>query len=257
MPSFRFLALAAVAAALVVVAPAIGDSGASARSAAPPAQAAGGDVAPLIPSIVNTRLVRTEAALGNATDAFDGGQAAQAVAPMNAAVDNITKGWNAAKWVIQTTPPPPADDAFSAGDGGAVTYAAPPDTAFAVLSGQHDVVSTSVGMMETTNAALLKSLTASMTAVQNSRISAINYIHSIAPPPADDALPDGTEGGSTFDLVMPNLVPQLDDEIQQITGRLALYKFPAASRTALVNARTRAQSAKALVNQYWPPVVDD
>ena len=257
MPSFRFLALAAVAAALVVVAPAIGDSGAARKSAVPPAEAAGGDAAPLIPSIVNTRLVRAQAAVEHATEAFDENQAAQAVAPMGAAVDNLTKGWNAEKWLIQTTPPPPADDAFPDGDGAVVAYAGPEDTAFAVFSAQHNLVATSVGMMETGNAALLTRLTSSMTTVQGSRTAAINYIHSIAPPPEDDAVSDGLEGGATWDTVMPTVVPLLDDEIQQITGRLALYKFTAPARTALQNALARARNAKALVNQYWPPVTDD
>jgi hypothetical protein len=258
MPSFRFLALVAVAAALVVVAPAIGDSGAARQSAVPPAEAAGGDAAPLLPSIVNTRLVRAQAALGRATANFDENLAVQAVVPMGAAVDNLTKGWNAEKWVIQTTPPPPADDAFPDGDGGAVVYAGPEDTAFAVFSAQHDLVSTSVGMMETANAALLKRLSSAISSVQATRTAAINYIHSIAPPPEDDAaIVDGTEGGATWATVMPTLVPLLDDEIQQVSGRLALYKFSASAKTALVNARSRAQNAKALVNQYWPPVTDD
>jgi hypothetical protein len=258
MPSFRFLALAAVAAALIVAAPAIGVSGAAQQNAVPPAQAAGGDAAPLIPSIVNTRLVRAQAALENATGDVDSGQPAQAVAPMGAAVDNLTKGWNAEKWLIQTAPPPPADDAISDGDGAAIAYATPEDTAVAVFSAQHNLVSTAVGMMETANAALLTSLTKSITTVGNSRTAAINYIHSIAPPPpADDAVGDGLEGAATWDTVMPTTVAFLDDEIQQITGRLALYKFSASAKTALQNARARAQNAKALVNLYWPPVTDD
>jgi hypothetical protein len=259
MPSFRFLALAAVAAALVVVAPAIGDSGAARKSAVPPAEAAGGDAVPLIPSIVNTRLVRAQAALENATGDVDSGQPAQAVASMGAAVDNLTKGWNAEKWLIQTAPPPPpADDAISDGDGAAIAYATPEDTAVAVFSAQHNLVSTAVGMMETANAALLTSLTKSITTVGNSRTAAINYIHSIAPPPpADDAVGDGLEGVATWDTVMPTTVAFLDDEIQQITGRLALYKFSASAKAALQKALGRAQTAKALVNQYWPPVLDD
>lgn len=257
MPSTRFLVLAAVAAALVVVAPAIG-SGSGRQSAVPPAHAAGGDAPPLIPSIVNTRLVRAEAALGSATASFDSGQAAQAVTPMGAAADNLTKAWNAEKWIIKTTPPPPADDAAVVdGTGAVVAYAGPEDTAFAVFSAQHDLVATSVGMMETTNAALLKSLTGSISSVQASRTAAINYIHSIAPPPVDDAAAIDDEGVPTWATVMPTVVPLLDDEIQQITGRLALYKFPAATKTALQNAKTRAQSAKALINQYWPPVLGD
>jgi hypothetical protein len=253
MPSFRFLALAAVAAALVVVAPAIGDSGTARGSAVPPAAINGGDVAPLIPSIVNTRLVRAQSALGRATADVDENQAAQAIVPVGAAVDNLTKGWNAAKWVVLNAPPPPADDAFSTDDPAGPVYAAPSDTAFAVLTADHDLVATSVGMMETTNAPLVTRLTSAMNTIQTQRLNAIKWIHTIEPPPADD----GTEGGGTFAAIMPGYVAILDDEIQQIKGRLALFKFSATAKAALNNARVRAQDTKDLVNQYWPPVVDD
>jgi hypothetical protein len=62
--------------------------GASPRSAAPVvaydapvARAAGGDVPLLIPSIVNVRLVRAEAALEDASAAVDQGQEAEASKP--------------------------------------------------------------------------------------------------------------------------------------------------------------------------------
>jgi len=255
MRSFRFLALAAVAAALVVVAPAIGDSGAAQRSTVPPAQVAGGDgPPPLVPSIVNTRLVRAQAALGRATASFDSGQPASAPLAMAAAADNLTKGWNAAKYVIQTAPPPPADDAFPDGSGGGGTaYMGAEDTASAVLAAEHDVVSTSVGMAETTNDALAKSLTSAINSMGNSRLAAIKYIHTLPQPPTDD----GGAVGSTWSTVMPAYVAVLDDEIQQIKGRLALSKFSAAMKTTLTNARFKAQDTKDLINQWWPPVQDD
>lgn len=252
MRSFRFLALAAVAAALIVVAPAIGDSGAARQSAVPPAQAAGGDIPPPLPSLVNTRLVRSQAALGRATAAFDENQAAQAVVPIGAAVDNLTKAWSAEKYLIQTTPPP-VEDAISDGDPVVGTYAGPEDTAFAVFSAQHDLVSTSVGMIETSNAALQSRLTSAISSVQATRITAINFIGKLVPPPADDAVIDGPEGASTWDTVMPTIVGLLDDEIQQINGRLAMNKFPAGVDNALNAALGRAQNAKNLVNTYWPP----
>jgi hypothetical protein len=257
MRSFRTMALIALGAALVVAAPAVGTSVGSSHGANPPVQIDGGDVAPPIPSLVNTRLVRVESALARATADFDENQPAQAVVPVGAAVSNLTKVWGAAKYIIKTAPPPPADAGIQPdGTGGAVTaYAGPEDTTFAVLSAQHDAVVTSVGMVETINAALQKSLLSSISTIQAARLTAIKYIHSIAPPPpADGVQPDGTGAGSTWDTVMPNLVPILDDEIQQIKGRQALNKFPAAVQSALTNARGQAQDAKDLVNQWWPPV---
>jgi hypothetical protein len=258
MLSFRTMALIALGAALVVAAPAVGTSVSSSQGANPPAQIAGGDVAPPLPSLVNTRLVRAQSALASATADFDQNQPAQAVVPVGAAVSNVTKAWGAEKYIIKTTPPPPADAGIQPdGTGGAVgAYAGPEDTGFAVLSAQHDVVVTSVGMVETTNAALQKSLLSSISSAQAATEAAIRYIHKIAPPPpvGDGVQPDGTGAGSTWDTVMPNLVPILDDEIQEIKGRKALNKFPAAVQTALTNAQAKATTAKNLVNQWWPPV---
>jgi hypothetical protein len=262
MLSLRTMALIALGAALVVAAPAVGTSVSSSQGANPPAQIAGGDVAPPLPSLVNTRLVRAQSALASATADFDQNQPAQAVVPVGAAVSNVTKAWGAEKYIIKTTPPPPAGDGILP-DGGAVgvaAYAGPEDTGFAVLSAQHDIVVTSVGMVETTNAALQKSLLSSITSAQAATETAIRYIHSIAPPPppADAGVqPDGGAVGSTWAIVMPNLVPLLDDEIQEITGRKALNKFPAAVQTALTNAQAKAITAKNLVNQWWPPVPAD
>lgn len=258
MPSFRFLALAAVAAALIVVAPAIGDSGAARQSAVPPAQAAGGDIPPPLPSLVNTRLVRSQAALGRATAAFDENQAAQAVVPIGAAVDNLTKAWSAEKYLIQTTPPP-VEDAISDGDPVVGTYAGPEDTAFAALSVQHDVVTTAVGLMtqpSAKNVALRKSLINAVAGTQAVRNAAVAYIHTLAPP-AEDAIIDGPDAGALWPTVMPNLVPHANDEIKQINGRLKMTGFSGTLRTSLLNSRTRAVKTRTLVNTYWPPVPAD
>ena len=64
----------------------------------------------------------------------------------------MAAAWTATKWVIKTTPPapPPVDDRAGASGGtpaGDSTYGAPPDTALAVLTLQHDVIVTSLGMV--------------------------------------------------------------------------------------------------------------
>jgi hypothetical protein len=252
MVSLRRLALPGIAAALIVAAPAVAESGGTRQNAVPPAHADGGDAPPILPSIVNTRLVRAEAALSKATDAVDAGQPAQGAAPINAAVANVTAAWSAEQYVIKTAPPAPVgDSAYSDGSGGAgPSYAGPEDTGFAVLSAEHDVITTAVGIAETSDAGLSKSALSAITAMQNSRDAAIKYIHKIAPPP----VADGTPVGSTWDAVMPGYVAVLDDEIQQLKGRLALTKFSASTKTALTNARLKAADAKDLINSYWPPV---
>jgi hypothetical protein len=254
MLSFRTIALLAVAAALTVVAAAWGDSGSARQAAAPPAVANGGDAAPTIPSIVNTRLVRGESALSRATADVDEGQAAQAVVPVNAALSNLTNGWGAEKYVIKTAPPPPADAAYP--DGGAAagpTYAGPEDTGFALLSAQHDLITTAVSIADTSNTALQNALINAISKMQSLRVTEIKYIHSIAPPPVGD----GTGAGSTWDIVMPGYAAVLSDEIQQLKGRLAMAKFSPAAKTALTSARVKASDTLDLVNQYWPPVPAD
>jgi len=254
MLSFRTIALVAIGAALVVVAPAVGKSVGGSSTADSPAQIAGGDAPLPIPSIVNTRLVRSEAALGRSTSDYDENQPAQAVVPIGAAVSNATKAWGAEKYLIKTTPPPPA--AGSAGNGGAVSaYAGPEDTGFAILSGQHDVIANSIGMVETTNAALQKSLLSSISSVEAAMKAEVTYIHAIAPPPAAAGVQaNGGALASTWDVVMPNVVPLLDDLVQQLAGRQALNKFPAAVLSALSTARLQALDLKNSVNTWWPPV---
>ncbi len=256
MLSFRKIALVAIAAALVVVGPAVGKSVTGSASSDPSARIAGGDAPPPIPSIVNTRLVRAEAALGRATADFDENQPAQAVVPIGAALSNTSKSWGAEKYIIKTTPPTPVGDAVGDGNGGAATaYAGPEDTGVAILNAQHDVVTTSVGMIETTNAALQKSLLSTISSAQTAVRAEVNYIHSIAPPPAADGVQaDGGAVGSTWATVMPNLVPVLQDEIQQLAGRQALNKFPSAVASALSAARLRATDTMNQINTWWPPV---
>jgi hypothetical protein len=260
MLSFRTLALLAVVAALIAVAPAVGGSSSARQSAVPPAQAAGGDVAPILPSIVNTRIVRAEAALSSATSDADQNQPAQGAVALAAAVSNLGAAWNAEKYVIKTTPPPPASDAFPDGTGAAgPTYAGPEDTGFAVLTAQHDAIAAAVSLAETTNATLQKSLLSAISAEQAAILAEVKYIHSIAPaPPAQDgAEANGGLVASTWSTVMPGYVAVLDDEIQQIKGRLTLRKFPAVVTTALNSARLEAADTKSLVNKYWPPLPAD
>jgi hypothetical protein len=256
MLSFRKIALVAIGAALVVVAPAVGKSVTGSASADPTARITGGDAPPPIPSIVNTRLVRAEAALGRATADYDENQPAQAVVPIGAALSNTAKSWGAEKYIIKTTPPTPVGDAVGDGTGGAATaYAGPEDTGVAILNAQHDVITTSVSMVETTNAALQKSLLSAISSAASAMKTEITYIHSIAPPPAADGVQaDGTGAGSTWDTVMPNVAPVLQDEIQQLAGRQALNKFPSAVASALSAARLKANDTLNQLNTWWPPV---
>src|SRR3954466_9878524 len=110
MLSLRALAAPAAAVGLLAALP----SGAlAAPSHHAQAHAAGGDATALIyPSIVQTRLVRAQAALDRAAKYADQNVPDKALTNLTAARNNLSKAWTSAKYVIETTPPPaPAADA--------------------------------------------------------------------------------------------------------------------------------------------------
>lgn len=239
---------------------------------APVAHASGTDVVtPLYPSIVNVRLERAEAALERATTAVDTGQEAQAVTEIMSVRNNMVMAWTAAKYVISQPPPvvpPDPDDPPDPTDPpeppdvpedpvpGA--YAAPADTAAAVLNLQHEVVTTSLGLMDVAGAELATTLRGTISGTLSARDSAINYIHTIAPPIAEEgrvqAEASDAPVGGTYDVVMPLFVPQLDDEVLQANGT-AMSASSAPNFGGWV--ALKATATRDLVNTLWPPVVDD
>jgi hypothetical protein len=246
MPSLRTLALLAVALGLILAAPA---AGGAAQNSVPPAEAAGDGAPQVIPSIVNTRIARAHAALQRASSYMDGKQVTKVAAALNVARANGTYAWNAAKYVIKTTPPTPAGDVVPDGTGaGGALYAGPEDTAFAVLSLQHDVVSTVVGLMTQANAkspSLRRSWLNAIVSSQATRNAAVAFIHSRKPP------------GPTWVTVMPNVVPLVNDELKDLNGRMKMTGFTGTLHRSLVKARKRAIKTRTLVNKYWPPAPAD
>jgi hypothetical protein len=93
------------------------------------------------------------------------------------------------------------------------------------------------------------------------RERAIEYIHGIAPPPvaADDRVHGHSSGapvvGNSWATQMPNNVPLLDDEVQQIAGVRKLN--PTLLPTFLNNMKRRASNSSASINQFWPPLPAD
>ena len=229
---------------------------------APVAHASGTDaVTPVYPSIVNVRLVRAEAALERAVNAVDQGQEAQAVSEILSVRMNMVKAWTAARFVISQPPPPPEDPEEPAPPEDPVpgAYAAPADTAAAVLNLQHEVITTSLGLMDVAGAPLAESLRGTISGTLSARDAAINYIHTIAPPPPVEEgrvqaeVSDAPVGG-TYDIVMPLFVPQLDDEVLQASGT-AMSASSVPNFGAWVG--TKATATKTLINTFWPPVVGE
>src|SRR4051794_15627880 len=128
-------------AALAAIAPASAGAAVAPRAA----HAAGGDVVVLTyPSLVKTRVARARRALRRGISQIENGQSAAAT--LKIVRRQTAAAWRGAKYIIRTTPPPPADEArlrtrAQASGGGPTgpTAAAPADTAFLVITLQHKV----------------------------------------------------------------------------------------------------------------------
>jgi hypothetical protein len=260
---------AALPLALVVGAVAVMPAAADAKPS-PTAKAAGGDTVTLIyPSLVKTRVARAMRALDRAGRKIDSGQGAKAASALKVVRRQSAAAWRGAKYIIRTTPPPPAEDAIhhahARKSGGAPvgpTYAAPADTGFRVLTLLHDVSAEMVQQTDGAHGTGLNALATTLNWANDRRDSAIQYILSVAPPAPVEAIfrPHAhTSGGApvvtTFDVVMPNVPPQLDDELQGIEGlKSDATDLTTGGRRLLNAAETQIEKTKAFVNTNWPPV---
>jgi hypothetical protein len=271
-PRMRAVVPIAVAVGLVAAAPA-------ADAKAPPqARASGGDVVELTyPSIVRTHVTRAERAFDRATRKIENDKAAAAARPLKVVRRQIAAAWRGAKYKIRTTPPPPADDARvhaharPSGDGPTgPTYASPADSGFRVLTLQHDVAADITQLLDEAPDASLEPLTTTLQFALDNRDGALDDILTLAPPaPSDDdedagdarvqvhASGDGPVV-STFETVMPNVLPQLDDELDAIEGTTSDdTDLTPGGRNVLTAAETQIRNTRTVVNAHWPPIPDE
>jgi hypothetical protein len=285
MTSLRAVLPLALVTAAVAVTPAVASTQpVKPAGSAPVAHAAGGDVPLPLPAIVNVRLVRAQNLLQHATKYEDLGQADKAVTALTAARSNMTKAWTAAQYLIANAPPPaepasvrkatvrktkapatakrqsiPVVKAHSSDAAAVAVYADQYTTAAAVISLQHAVATTAMGMMDNAAEPLLTAVSKNLFAALNARDGAIAYIHSIAPPPvaADGSVHAHASGapiGGSWDTIMPNVVPDVDDELQQIAGIRATIKLSPGRVRLLNDAELQDRRAETTLNTYWPPV---
>jgi hypothetical protein len=260
----------ALAVGVAAAAPGVADAKAPA-----PAKAAGSDAVVLTyPSLVKTRVGRTTRALGRAVRKIENGQDVEAATTLKVVRRQMAAAWRGAKYVIRTTPPPVVvDDAFhphahKSGPAIPPTIAAPADVAFLALKLQHKVAANMIQLIDGSHGTGLNALSTTLNFTNDRRDQALQYILSVAPPPpppedaveakvraraADDPVVD------TFDIVMPNLVPQFQDETQAIEGlKSDATDLTAGGRRLLNDAETQIGASMAFVNLHWPPVpVDD
>jgi hypothetical protein len=286
MTSLRAVLPLALVTAAVAVTPAVASTHPTAPAgSAPVAHAAGGDAPLPLPAIVNVRVVRAQNLLQHATKYEDLGQPDKAVTALTTARSNMTKAWTATQYLIANAPPPaepasvrpakavsktkapakakrrsiPVVKAHASDDAAVAVYADIYTTAAAVLSLQHAVATTAMGMMDNAAEPLLTAVSKNLFAALNARDGAIAYIHSIAPPPvaADGSVHAHTSGApiaGTWDTIMPSVVPDVDDELQQIAGIRATIKLSPGRARLLNDAELQDRRTESTLNTYWPPV---
>jgi hypothetical protein len=270
MRSLRAALPLALAVGVVAATPA-----AAGAKAPPAAHASGGDAVVLVyPSLVRTRVARAKRALGRAGRKIENGQNDKAATALKVVRRQTAAAWRGAKYIIRTTPPPPAEeDAFrprarkSGGAPAGPTYAGPADTAFKVLTLMDHVASDMIQQTDGAHGTGLNAIATTLNWTNDRRDSAMQYILSVAPPAppedAEDARVHARASGdapvvTTFDTVMPNLIPQFQDEIQGIDGlKSDATDLTAGGRRVLNAAGNQISRSMAFVNTNWPPVVPE
>jgi hypothetical protein len=259
----------ALAAGLVAVAPA-----AAGAKAPPEAHASGSAPVEIIyPSIVQVRVNRAARALDRATKRIENGDVAKAALALKVVRRQTAAAWRGAKYVIRTAPPPvPPEDlrlrARASDDPTGPTYASPAESAFAVLTLQHDVATSVVQLIDGSHGSGLQALSRTLYLTLDRRDRAIQDIRTLAPPPPppedlarksararasqDEDAPVG------FETVMPNTIGQFDDETQAIEATKSdATDLTAGGRRLLSAAGVQISATKNVVNTVWPPVVPE
>ena len=266
MRPLRLTVLLGVLTAAVIAASA-GASGQQA-SAPPVAHAAGGGVAvTLLPAIVNTRLVRVQALLDAAAQYQDLGDDANAVKALAAARTNLSKTWTGAKFYIENAPPPVAPagltragaHASGAPVGTGSPYADMYATTAAVLTLQHTVATTALGLLDSASATVLPALNSTVFAALNSRDTAVAFIHSLPVPPPPAGLKRAPAHASGAPIVagwsttMQPVLFDTDDEFMQLDGLRAAGSVPPSRARLLDLAEAQITKTARNINRFWPP----
>lgn len=258
---------AALPVALAAAAVALLPAAAGADTAAKRAHAAGGSVAPaVLPTAVGVRIKRGENALNRAADYVDRDMPDKATASLKNARRNMYAAWRSAVYIVENAPPPPPPagkavaHASGAAPGGAGTaYASPEDTAMAVLTYQHDVVGASFGLIDGAKGTLRDQVSTTLFAALNRRNAAVTYIHNRPAPPAPAGKVAAHSAGAVvgtggFATLMPGMIPDLDDELQQGKELRLGGALTAGEKRVVLLANAQISDTKDTVNNWWPPL---
>jgi len=273
----RALLPLAVAAGLAAVA-----SPASA-SEAPTAKASGGDIPPVIPSLVQTRITRAENALERLTEKVDDQDSAGVVRVSKVIRRQTAAAWRGAKYYLRTAPPPVTEDAaFNAtkrslmqDDPVGPVVADQFVTGVAVFGLVHDVTSQAIELTDGAHGNTLVGLSKTLFWSLDKRDAMVQDAKAFEPVVEPDAaaarklkaitssdgsrkLMDDPVGGS-FAVLMPEITSGLTDELQHIQGlRTDATDLNARGKSILGQALVQVLLTQNTINTIWPPApVDD
>jgi hypothetical protein len=245
---------------------------AGAKGSGPSAHAAGGDLPPIIPSLVQTRLTRAENALERLTRYVDNRQSAKVVTVGKVIRRQTAAAWRGAKYYLNHPPAPPAEDraargrrfrakAKASGDGALPVIADPFTTAVAVFGLVHDVSAETIELTDGAHGNTLTGLSRTMFWTYDKRDAMVRDAHALEPPvppedrqtrsrslKQDDATP-------TFATLMPEVTQGIDDELQHIDGLQSdATDLSAKAKSILRQGEVQILLTERTINTFWPPV---
>jgi hypothetical protein len=257
--------------ALLPLAIAAGLAGATPAMAAthggPAAHAAGGDPPPIIPSLIQTRITRTEKALDRLSEYVDNQDSTSVVKVSKVIRRQTTAAWRGAKYYLRTAPPPVAADAAyrprtRSLHGGAPVAPVVADqytTAVAVFGLAHEVSAQAIELTDGAHGNTLSALSRTLFWTLDKRDTMVQDAKSFdAPPPAARAPARSLKGtaaaGGAFAPLMPQVTQQLDDEIQAVDGLQSdAVDLRPRGKTILRQAKAQIVLTERTINTIWPP----
>jgi hypothetical protein len=237
----------------------------------------GGDVPPVVPSLIQTRITRTENALERLDQYVDDQDSAGVTKVSKVIRRQTSAAWRGAKYYLRTAPPPVTDDALDSVRTKRHTLQDDPvgpvvadqfTTAVAVFSLAHDVSSQAIMLTDGAHGNTLGALSRTLFWTLDKRDKMVQDAQSFEPPPAPDdrnaarvrprSLKGGAVAGGSFAALMPIVTAGLDDEMQGIDGlRSDATDLRPRGATILREAESQIVLTEHTINTIWPPVPAD
>jgi hypothetical protein len=242
----------------------------AATSSGPVARAAGGDAPPIIPSLIQSRITRTEKALERLNKYADNEEPVKITKVSKVIRRQTTAAWRGARYYLRNPPVVVAEDAalrprtLKQDDAAAPLVADQYAAAVAVFGLVHDVSATSIELLDGARGDSLTAVGKTMFWTLNKRDAMIEDAHTYDLPPAAEEASfrprslKQEDGPAGFGPLMPIVTGQLDDEKQHIAGLQSdATDLRPRGTSMLIRANSQIQRSEAKINLYWPPAADE